>query len=145
LDEATSPRVKRISGSRNFFRHPKKTLQRYLPKPEVASAWRYLLVTLETSLKIRRPTIHKLDFGGDSSVGARAADCIFRASASRLLTSGSFHGRMNYNAQKLAGEVLAVENRLLSRAIGCARSSDAPAGMHFISFRLNSQRVAPPW
>jgi hypothetical protein len=48
---------------------------------------------------------------------------------------------MNYNAQKLAGEALAAENRLLSRAIGCVNSSDVPAGMHFISFRLNSQRV----
>jgi hypothetical protein len=48
---------------------------------------------------------------------------------------------MNYNAQKLAGEALAAENRLLSRAIGRVNSSDVPGGMHFISFLLNSQRV----
>jgi hypothetical protein len=75
-------------------------LQQYLAKPEVASAWRYLLVTSETSLKMGRTTIHELDFGGDGSVGVRAADCIFRASTShQLLTSGSFHVRMNYNAE----------------------------------------------
>jgi hypothetical protein len=74
-------------------------LQQYLAKPEVASAWRYLLVTLEISLKMGRTTIDKLDFGGDGSVGVGAADCIFRASKSQLLTSGSFRGRMNYNAE----------------------------------------------
>jgi hypothetical protein len=35
-------------------------LQQYPPKPEVASAWRYLLVTSETSLKMGRTTIHEL-------------------------------------------------------------------------------------
>jgi hypothetical protein len=46
-------------------------LQQHLPKPEAASAWCYLLVTLEISLKIRRTTIHKLDFGGGGAVGVR--------------------------------------------------------------------------